>query len=111
MAEDLGSEDVTGLVRGFEAVAADGAVGAAQVAWFPVLVQRSREPKTNVLGELRAGDGVDGLGGSKGSLGSELSECADDLFWLGQNEDGIEFEACSWSLPGFQLALSASSRK
>jgi hypothetical protein len=110
MAEDLGSEDVTGLVRGFEAVAADGAVGAAQVAWFPGLVQRA-EGVGNVLGELRAGDGVDGLGGSKGSLGSELSECADDLFWLGQNGDGIEFEACSWSLPGFQLALSASSRK
>jgi hypothetical protein len=91
-------------------VAADGAVGAAQVAWFPGLVQRA-EGVGNVLGELRAGDGVDGLGGSKGSLGSELSECADDLFWLGQNEDGIEFEACSWSLPGFQLALSASSRK
>ena len=110
MSEDLGEVDVVGLVVRFELVAADGAVGAAQVAWFPELVQRA-EGVGNVLGELRAGDGVDGLGGSKGSLGSELSECADDLFWLGQNEDGIEFEACSWSLPGFQLALSASSRK
>ena len=27
MAEDLGQEDVIGLVRGFKAVAADGAVG------------------------------------------------------------------------------------
>ncbi len=32
MAEDLGQEDVIGLVRGVEAVAADGAVGAAEVA-------------------------------------------------------------------------------
>jgi len=41
VAEDLGQEDVIGLVTGFEAVAADGGVGAAQVAWFPGLVQRA----------------------------------------------------------------------
>ena len=37
--KDLGEEDVVGLVRGFEEVAADGGVGRAQVAWFPGLVQ------------------------------------------------------------------------
>ena len=35
MAEDLGEEDIVGLVFGFELVAADGAVGAAEVAGFP----------------------------------------------------------------------------
>jgi hypothetical protein len=28
----------------------------------------------------------------------ELSERADDLFWLGQDGDGIGFEAGAWSL-------------
>jgi hypothetical protein len=35
MAEDLGEEDIVGLVFGFELVATDGAVGGAQVAGFP----------------------------------------------------------------------------
>ena len=43
MAEDLGEEDIVGLVFGFELVATDGAVGASEVA----LVSREgpREPK------------------------------------------------------------------
>ena len=41
MAEDLGEEDVVGLVFWFELVAADGSVGASQVAWFPGFVQRA----------------------------------------------------------------------
>jgi hypothetical protein len=39
VAEDLGRDDVVGLVLGFELVAADGAVSASQVAWFPGLVE------------------------------------------------------------------------
>ena len=35
MSEDLGEEDIVGDVLGFEAVATDGAVGAAEVAGFP----------------------------------------------------------------------------
>ena len=35
MSEDLGEEDIVGLVLGFELVATDGAVGAAEVAGFP----------------------------------------------------------------------------
>ena len=35
MPEDLGEEDIVGLVFGFELVATDGAVGASEVAWFP----------------------------------------------------------------------------
>ena len=35
MAEDLSEEDIVGLVFGFELVAADGSVGAAEVSWFP----------------------------------------------------------------------------
>jgi len=49
----------------FEEVAANGAVGAAEVAWFPGFVQRA-EGVGNVLGEL-----------------------------LGQNGDGIGLEACT----------------
>jgi hypothetical protein len=39
MSEDLGEEDIVGLVFGFELVATDGAVGAAQVAGFPRKVE------------------------------------------------------------------------
>jgi hypothetical protein len=40
MTEDLGEEDIVGLVFGLEAVATDGAVGGAQVPGFQ---GRSRE--------------------------------------------------------------------
>jgi hypothetical protein len=64
MTEDLGEEDIVGLVFGFELVAADGSVGASQVARFPGLVQRA-EFGRDVLRELGAGGGVDGLGGKE----------------------------------------------
>ena len=38
VAEDLGQEDVVGHILGFKEVAADGAVGAAQVAGLPAKV-------------------------------------------------------------------------
>jgi hypothetical protein len=79
MAEDLGQEYVVGLVLRFEAVAADCGVGAAQVAWFPGFVQRV-EGGRNVLGELRASGGVDGIGANEAFEGAELIERADDLF-------------------------------
>jgi hypothetical protein len=41
MAQDLGQEDVVGLVSGFEEVPADGSVGASEVAGFQGC---SREP-------------------------------------------------------------------
>ena len=51
MAEDLGEEDIVGLVFGFELVAADGAEGAAEVAWFPWLVkQGSRRRRKRTWG-------------------------------------------------------------
>ena len=61
MAEDLGEEDIVGLVFGFELVATDGAVGASEVAWFPGSFQGA-EGGGNVLGELGAGGGVNGCG-------------------------------------------------
>ena len=48
MAEDLGEEDIVGVVLGFEHVATDGAVGGAEVAWFPGLVEGA-EGGGNVL--------------------------------------------------------------
>ena len=68
-----------------------GAVGAAEVAWFPGLVQRA-QGVGNVLRELRAG-GVDGIWGSEGFEGAELIECMDDLFCIGQNRDRVRLKA------------------
>ena len=103
MAEDLGQEDVVGLVPGFELVAADSSVGAAEVARFPGFVQRA-EGGGNVLGQLRAGGGVDGIGAREGFQGPELIERADDLFWIGEDRDRIRLEACAGSVAGFELA-------
>jgi hypothetical protein len=64
MAEDLGEEDIVGLVFGFEPVATDGAVGAAEVAGFLGQVEGA-EGGGNVLGELGAGGGVDGNAGKE----------------------------------------------
>ena len=52
MAEDLGQEDVVGLVFWFEEVAADSSVGASQISRFPGFVQRA-ESGGNVLGQLQ----------------------------------------------------------
>jgi hypothetical protein len=41
VAEDLGQEDVVGLVLGLKPVAADGSVGASEVARVPGLVQET----------------------------------------------------------------------
>jgi hypothetical protein len=83
---------------------ADGAVGAAEVARFPGFVQRA-EGVGNVLRELRARGGVDGIRGSKGFEDSELMERTDDLFWIGQNRDRVRLEAGAGRLTGFELAL------
>ena len=61
VAEDLGEEDIVGDVFGFELVATDGAVGAAEVAGFPGSFQGA-EGGGHILGELGAGGGVNGCG-------------------------------------------------
>jgi hypothetical protein len=103
MAEDFRDEDVLGHVFGFKAVVADSGVGASQVAWFPAKGEGA-EGSRNVFGQLRAGGGVDGVWGGKGFESSELGELGDDLFWLGQNRDGIGLEAGAGSVAGFELA-------
>jgi hypothetical protein len=87
MAEDVGQEDVVGLVLGFELLAADGVLGRTQVAWFPGFVQRA-EGVGDVLGQLRTGGGVDGIGARQGFESQELIECADGQFWCGQEASG-----------------------
>src|ERR1700758_1082453 len=104
MAEDLGQEDVVGLVFGFELVAADSSVGAAEVAWFPGLVQRA-EGVGNVLRELGAGGGVDGIWARETLESPEPVKGLDNFLRLGQDGDGIGFEAGAGSLPGFELAV------
>ena len=64
MAEDLSEEDIVGLVFGFELVATESAVGAAEVSWFPGQVEGA-EGRGHVLWELGAGGGVNGVGGRK----------------------------------------------
>jgi hypothetical protein len=65
----------------------------------------------NVLRELRAGGGVDGVGGSEGFEGSELIEGVDDQFWFGQNRDRVRLKAGAWSLAGFELAIEDNGGK
>ena len=48
----MGEEDVVGLVLGFKLVAADGSVGASEVAGFPGFVQRA-EGGGDVLRQLQ----------------------------------------------------------
>jgi hypothetical protein len=69
VAEDLGEEDIVGLVLGFELVATDGAVGAAV---------EGADGGGNVLGELRAGGGVNGLWEREAFDGPE----SDDSIWM-----------------------------
>jgi len=71
VAEDLGQEDVVGLVYGLEPVAADGAVGVAQVARLPRSVQGA-EGARDVLWELGAGGGIDGIGRGEGFESAEI---------------------------------------
>jgi hypothetical protein len=54
--------------------------------------------------ELRAGGGVNGIGGRESFEGSGVDRGADDLFWIGQNRDGVRLEAGAGSLTGFELA-------
>ena len=59
----------------------------------------------NVLRELRAGGGVNGVWGIEGFEVSELIERAGDQFWFGQNRDRVRLEACAGSMACFELAL------
>jgi hypothetical protein len=100
VAEDLCQEYIVGLVLRFEAVAADGGVGASQVSWFPGFVQGA-EGCRNVLGELRACGGVDGIGTREAFEIPELSERPDNFLWLGQNGDGVRLKAGAGNVAGF----------
>ena len=77
---------------------------AAEVAWFPGFVQRA-ESGGNVLRQLRAGGGVNGIGAREGFESSKLIECADDQFWFGQDRDRVRLEAGAGGMAGFELAL------
>jgi hypothetical protein len=100
VAEDLGEEDIVGDVGGFELVATDGSVGAAQVAGFPREVEGA-EGGGNVLGELRAGGGVNGLGGREALEVPESVEGLNEFLGVGQNGDEVGLEAGTGSLAKF----------
>jgi hypothetical protein len=59
----------------------------------------------NVLGQLRGGGGVDGIGAREGFQGPELIEGLDDLFWIGQNGNRVRLEACAGGVACFELAV------
>jgi hypothetical protein len=97
VAEDLGEEDIVGLVFGLELVATDGAVGAAQVAGFPREIEGA-EGGGNVLGELGAGGGVNGLWGREALEGPESIERLDKFLGVGQDGDEVGLGAGTGSL-------------
>jgi hypothetical protein len=59
----------------------------------------------NVLGELGAGGGVNGLGGRKAFEVPESVERVDKFLWIGQDGDEVGLEAGAGSLPGLELAV------
>jgi hypothetical protein len=103
MAEDFCDEDVLGHVFGLKTVAANCGAGASQVAWFPGKGEGS-EGSRNLFGQLRAGGDVDGVWGGEAFDGTELGDLGDDLFWLGQNRDGVRLETGAGSVACFELA-------
>jgi hypothetical protein len=105
MTEDLSEEDIVGLVFGFELVATDGAVGAAEVAGFPPGSFQGAEGGGHVLGELWAGGGVNGVGVREAFEIPELSECADNVLGVAEDGDEVRLETGTWSLAGFELAV------
>ena len=92
------------MIFGFELVAAEGAVGAAQVAGFPREVEGA-EGGGNVLGELWVGGGVNGCGGRKALEVPESVEGLDKFLWVAEDGDGIWLEAGAGCLAGFELAV------
>jgi hypothetical protein len=69
------------MVKGFKAVATDGGIGAAEVAWFPGWVGRA-EGVGDVLWELRTGGGVDGIWARETLESPEPVEGLDNFLWL-----------------------------
>jgi hypothetical protein len=104
VAKDLGEEDIVGDVLGFEFVATDGAVGAAQVAGFPREIEGA-EGGGNVLVELWAGGGVNGCGGRETLEIPESVEGQDKFLGVGQDGDEVGLGAGTGSLAGFELAV------
>jgi hypothetical protein len=98
--EFVGEEDIVGLVLRFEMMATDGGVGASQMSWFPGFVQRA-EGGGNVLWELRAGGGVDGLRGRKAFEIPESVEGLDDFLGVGEDGDWVRLETGTGSLAKF----------
>jgi hypothetical protein len=66
---------------------------------------RGAEGGGNVLGELRAGGGVNGVGVREAFEIPELSECADNVLGVSEDGDGIWLETGTGSLAGFELAV------
>jgi hypothetical protein len=110
MSEDLGEEDIVGLVFGFELVATDGAVGASQVAGFPRQVEGA-EGGGNVLWELGAGGGVNGIRGREAFEIAESLKGLNKFLWVGEDGDWVRLEAGTGSLTGFELAVEDKSGK
>ena len=54
--------------------------------------------------QLRAG-GVDCIGAPESFEGTEPVECPDNLFWVGQDGDGVRLLSGAVSVAGFKLAV------
>jgi hypothetical protein len=109
MTEDLCEEDIVGLAFGFELVAADGAVGASEVTWFPREVEGA-EGGGNVLWELWAGGGVNGFGGRKAFEGPEPVEGLNKFLGVAEDGDEVRLETGAGSLAGFPVGRRRGGR-
>jgi hypothetical protein len=110
MAEDLGEEDIVGLVFGFELVATDGAVGASEVAGFPWSFEGA-EVGGHVLGELWAGGGVNGCGGRKALEVPESVEGLNEFLRVAEDGDEVGLGAGTGSLAGFPVGRQRGGRE
>jgi hypothetical protein len=110
VAEDLGEEDIVGDVFGFEAVATDGAVGASEVSWFPREVEGA-EGGGNVLGELGASGGVNGLGGREAFEIPESVEGLDKFLGVAEDGDEVGLGTGTGSLAGFPVGRQRGGRE
>jgi hypothetical protein len=65
----------------------------------------------NVLGELWAGGGVDGIGAREAFEIPEPVEGLNNFLWVGQNGDRVRLETGTGSLAGFELAVEDNGGK
>ena len=104
LGEDLGEEDIFGLVLGFEVVATDGDVGSS-ASGLVSRVRRGAEGGGTYSGSCRPVVVLTAFGGREAFESPEPVEGLDNFLGVGQDGDEVGLEAGAGSLPGFELAI------